>query len=99
MAGSSTHEYNAVTFQPVKNPELVFGETPVGTTCLFCQNTIVTKIDYVDGTLTYLAASVICGVGCWFGCCLIPFYIRSCKDVLHLCPYCGSAVGKYNRLC
>lgn len=36
---------------------------------------------------------------CWLGCCLIPFYIQSCKDILHLCPYCGSAVGKYNRLC
>ena len=60
---TSSTEYSPITFQPLRNSELIFGETPVGTTCLYCQNKIVTKTEYVDGTLTYIAASVICGLG------------------------------------
>ena len=61
---TSAGEYSPIAFQPqIRRPELVFGETAVGTTCSYCQNKIVTKTEYVDGTLTYLAASVICGLG------------------------------------
>ena len=53
---------------------------------------------FSSGLMVYLIYN-FCIYSCWLGCCLIPFYIQSCKDVLHLCPYCGSAVGRYNRLC
>ena len=38
-------------------------------------------------------------VRCWLGCCLIPFCIDSCKDVIHTCPNCRAPIGKFNRLC
>ena len=60
---NSSTDYSPITFQPIGRAELVFGETPVGTTCSYCQNKIITKTEYVDGTLTYLAASIICGLG------------------------------------
>ena len=36
---------------------------------------------------------------CWLGCCLIPFCIDTCKDVIHTCPNCRAPLGKFNRLC
>jgi hypothetical protein len=60
---TTSTDYSPITLQPVRGAGLVFGEVPVGTTCSYCQNKIVTKAEYVDGTLTYLAASIICGMG------------------------------------
>ena len=34
----------------------------------------------------------------WLGCCLIPFCLNSCKDVVHICPNCRATVGRYSRL-
>ena len=35
---------------------------------------------------------------CWLGCCLIPFCLDGCKDVIHSCPNCHARLGSYRRM-
>ncbi|KAK2553668.1 Lipopolysaccharide-induced tumor necrosis factor-alpha factor-like protein [Acropora cervicornis] len=35
---------------------------------------------------------------CWAGCCLIPFCLDGCKDVIHSCPNCHSRLGCFRRM-
>lgn len=70
-----------------------YGEFPVSTRCPNCKETIVTAITYRTGSFTWiLAGSLVL-----FGCCLLPFCIHSCKDVIHLCPRCEHILGVYKR--
>merc|ERR1712002_358114 len=71
---------------------------PVQTTCPFCQQTIMTRVRYESGGLTWLAAGGIALMGCWLGCCLIPFCIDEAKDAIHECPSCNKIIAKKSRL-
>ncbi|XP_063412945.1 lipopolysaccharide-induced tumor necrosis factor-alpha factor homolog [Mytilus trossulus] len=75
-----------------------FREVPVRLNCQSCQADIMTATNYETGMLTWMAVGIICLFGGWLGCCLIPFCIDACKDVVHTCPNCKQMVGKYNRL-
>lgn len=77
---------------------VTFRESPVAMTCPNCRASVVTGINYVTGTLTWLACLGLCVVGCDGGCCLIPFCLDSMKDVEHVCPSCGTQVGVYRRM-
>lgn len=85
-----------------QQPQLVVGmrffEYPVSMTCPHCQASIVTATDYTPGTLTWLSCGATALVGCWLGCCLIPFCIDALKDVIHSCPNCKTQVGVYRRM-
>lgn len=75
-----------------------FGPIPIMTKCSFCGNQITTSTDSTSGLLTYTACCVIAVIGCFYGCCLIPFCCDPCKDVEHRCPQCNHQLGTYERL-
>ncbi|XP_038055104.1 LITAF domain-containing protein-like [Patiria miniata] len=73
-------------------------ECPTQVTCPACHHIIVTRTTYTPGALTWVLCLVICLFGGFLGCCLIPFCLDFCQDVVHSCPTCNSVVGKYKRL-
>ena len=73
-------------------------EAPQQCVCQFCQHQVVTGTRYVNGTMTYVSAGVVCFFGGVIGCCLIPFCLDACKDVEHVCPNCQKIVGIYRRM-
>ncbi|KAJ1097859.1 hypothetical protein NDU88_002975 [Pleurodeles waltl] len=73
-------------------------EIPMRTTCPACQQPIVTSISYTNGTQTWLLCILMAIFGLVLGCCLIPFFVDSCKDVDHYCPSCNHLVCKHKRM-
>ncbi len=47
------------------------------------------------GPGAWLAAIGIALLGCFCGCCLIPFGIESMKVFTHYCPNCNNLIGRY----
>ncbi|WP_395241642.1 LITAF-like zinc ribbon domain-containing protein [Salmonella sp. s51933] len=76
----------------------MFPPTPVNMTCPHCQATIVTSTAYEPGVLTWLLCGGIALVGCWLGCCLIPFCVTDVQDCRHTCPNCQNFLGAYRRI-
>ena len=74
-----------------------FGNGSTAMQCPFCSATITTSVNYIEGTMVWLLAGVLCIVGCW-PCCLIPFCVDDCKDVQHSCPNCRRVVGTFRRM-
>ncbi|XP_017291871.1 lipopolysaccharide-induced tumor necrosis factor-alpha factor homolog [Kryptolebias marmoratus] len=64
--------------------------------CPHCQNNIVTTTHYKVGTQTWLICGLVALFLCW-PCCLIPFCVNDCKDVVHSCPTCQRVVHIYKR--
>ncbi|ESO06655.1 hypothetical protein HELRODRAFT_64675 [Helobdella robusta] len=73
-------------------------EYPYNTTCPSCNAPILTAAEYKSGALTWIICVVLTLVGCFLGCCLIPFCINSTKDVVHTCPRCNIVVGQHKRI-
>ncbi|XP_056019494.1 cell death-inducing p53-target protein 1 homolog isoform X4 [Ostrea edulis] len=86
-----------VVAQPALTMVQQFRETPVHTKCPHCQAEIVTATSYETGTFAWIICLVLCLVGCW-PCCLIPFCVDGCKDVIHSCPNCHQTMGRFNRM-
>lgn len=87
-----------VVVQPTPMIVQAFRETPVQTRCPHCQADVVTGTTYESGSLTWVACVALCVFGCDLGCCLIPFCVDSCKDVVHHCPNCQQVIARFNRL-
>ncbi|XP_077172143.1 lipopolysaccharide-induced tumor necrosis factor-alpha factor isoform X3 [Paroedura picta] len=79
-------------------PRSLLQDRPVQMCCPFCSKVIVTRLTHSAGTLTWLSCGSLCLLGCWVGCCLIPFCVDSLLDVDHYCPSCEALVGTYKRL-
>jgi lipopolysaccharide-induced tumor necrosis factor-alpha factor len=75
-----------------------FAEFPVQAVCPHCHATVTTSTVYETGTLTWVIAGILLLFGCWLGCCLIPFCVDQCKDVIHSCPQCHQVIGRHKRM-
>jgi len=74
------------------------GASSVMCVCPSCRATVTTTTVYEAGGLCWLICFGCLFFGLWLGCCLIPFCINECKDVVHKCPNCNALIGKYKRL-
>ncbi|CAF2043546.1 unnamed protein product [Rotaria magnacalcarata] len=74
----------------VMQPKL--GSLPVQCTCSKCHQSIVSRTELSNGLAVWAACLVLVIVGCWLGCCLIPFCVDDLKDVTHHCPNCNTVL-------
>ncbi|XP_053133040.1 lipopolysaccharide-induced tumor necrosis factor-alpha factor homolog isoform X2 [Hemicordylus capensis] len=81
----------------VQSPVL-FHDRPVQMCCPSCNKTIVTRVSFNAGALAWLSCGGLFLLGCWLGCCLIPFCVDSLQDADHYCPNCNALLGTYKRL-
>ncbi|KAK7507193.1 hypothetical protein BaRGS_00001128 [Batillaria attramentaria] len=87
-----------VVHQPTVAVVQRFHRAAVHTICPVCQAEIITSTRYETGSLAWIACLIICLCGCDLGCCLIPFFIDDCKDVVHSCPNCFAEVARWSRM-
>ncbi|ESO06657.1 hypothetical protein HELRODRAFT_64460 [Helobdella robusta] len=73
-------------------------EYPYNTTCPNCNANVLTSAEYKNGALTWVLCFVLAFFGCILGCCLIPFFVKATKDVVHRCPQCNMVVGEHKRI-
>lgn len=81
--------------QPVVIVAAAFGPNQSNTRCPNCSAEVLTSISFSPSTHAWIAFWVMCVLGCWFGCCCIPFCMDSCKKVTHRCPNCQNIIGVY----
>ncbi|RWR99113.1 hypothetical protein B4U79_12956 [Dinothrombium tinctorium] len=74
------------------------GPNPARLTCPNCHRDIITATNTTAGLLTWVLCGTLAFVGLFWGPCLLPFCIDSCKDVEHSCPNCGTVLGIYKRI-
>ncbi|KAK3098325.1 hypothetical protein FSP39_018456 [Pinctada imbricata] len=102
-SSSSSYPVSTSTTVVMSQPELygsisMFREHPVRTKCPACNAEVLTSTSFESGTLTWVACLVLAFIGLWLGCCLIPFCLDGCKDVVHSCPNCRHTIGRFNRM-
>eukprot|EP00112_Aurelia_sp_Birch-Aquarium-sp1_P021782 Seg5942.1 transcript_id=Seg5942.1/GoldUCD/mRNA.D3Y31 product="Lipopolysaccharide-induced tumor necrosis factor-alpha factor" protein_id=Seg5942.1/GoldUCD/D3Y31 len=100
---SVTNDGTTTTAIMVQQPTVVqtiisFGPYPAAMTCPHCHASIVTAISYSEGLLVWLMVGMLCIVGLWVGCCLIPLCVPGLKDVTHSCPSCNAVLGHHKRM-
>ncbi|KAG0302623.1 hypothetical protein BGZ98_007352 [Dissophora globulifera] len=67
--------------------------------CQHCNYLVLTETTPENGSCTYLSVLglLLAGItSC--GCCLLPFCITSCKDMMHSCPNCHQDIGLYSKI-
>ncbi|KAK9885893.1 hypothetical protein WA026_013767 [Henosepilachna vigintioctopunctata] len=85
-----------------KGPDIVTTVVPVGPNpthmiCPHCHAEIITTTRTQPSTMAYLSGALICLLGCPLGCCLIPCFLKRCRDVHHKCPNCDAYLGGFTR--
>ena len=70
-----------------------YGNVPAVVQCVHCGHQGATRITKETGLGTWFACGGAVFVGCWLGCCLIPFCIDDLKDTKHHCSSCGQTLG------
>jgi len=62
--------------------------------CPRCVRNVQTKVEYHVGTGAVIAGAFVALMGGTAGCCLIPCFIRDCKDAVHFCSTCNQKIGR-----
>jgi len=75
-----------------------FGPFQKAMKCYHCGQQVMTVTKRKAGTLTWALCSLLCLVGCFCGCCLIPFCSNPANDIVHSCPNCKNFLGAYERI-
>ena len=75
-----------------------FQNAPAMVNCTSCGAQVLTSIEYRVSSVNWALAGLLCAFGCHFGCCLVPFFINSIKDRIHVCPLCKTQLGKYCKV-
>ncbi|XP_060083326.1 LITAF domain-containing protein-like [Ylistrum balloti] len=89
-----------VTTAPQQSLPIVksFRDTPQRMQCPNCSQDIVTVMTFVPGVNTVVCCLIIALLGGVLGCFIIPFFMDSCKDVIHNCPNCRTKLGRYTKM-
>ena len=74
---------------------VALGSNSMEVQCPRCQAIVPTSVKSEPGLSAWIAGGLICFLGCFCGCCLIPCGIESMKVYTHSCPKCKSYLGKY----
>ncbi|KAJ9580410.1 hypothetical protein L9F63_003934 [Diploptera punctata] len=82
--------------QYVPIPEL--DQAPVNILCPYCGANVVTTIRREMGTFSWIMVVLLAFFGGYCCLCLIPFFVDSCKDAVHICPNCGKQIGRYKKM-
>ena len=69
-------------------PFKTFNENSFKCKCFNCGIIIDTKVVRKSEAKVYILCFVMAIVGCFLGCCLIPFCIKKLKRYKHFCPQC-----------
>ena len=101
MAASPAYGTSATTTLTVLSSSV--GHWPrhrsVRVACASCHNVVDSHVRHEAGCGTVAACASLASVGCFMGCCLLPFAMDDCKDTEHLCPQCGADLGRNPLLC
>ena len=81
-----------------KSSEVRWRSFPQSCVCVYCNNSITTSTEPVIGCINHLAAFCCCVLGCWYGCCLIPYNMDTLSNIAHHCPACQNRLGTYTRV-
>lgn len=88
--GTSYRMFNA-------EPRVSFADVPTAAYCTSCGTQVLTYTEYRVSNTSWAVAGLLCAFGCHLGCCLAPFFSKSFKDVIHLCPLCKTQLGSYAK--
>ncbi len=78
---------------PEVGKNVKFGDSPVVLRCHLCREEIRTYVIYDVGTRAWTICAGLCLLGCWFGCCLLPFCTESLQEARHFCSHCHKEVN------
>ena len=91
---SKQSSFGTLDYQPTAAP---FRTVPAMANCSSCGTQVLTYIEYRVSGANWALAGLLCAFGCHIGCCLLPFFLNSYKDVIHVCSLCGMQLGKYGQ--